>query len=87
MKHRLKIKPEFFEAIRSREKTFEVRKNDRDFKRNDTLILCEYADGEYTGRELERTVSYIYYGKGEYGLLDGYCIMALKMSKPITVLY
>lgn len=42
MTHELKTWPEFFEAIQSGKKKFEVRKNDRDFKTGDTLLLKEY---------------------------------------------
>jgi hypothetical protein len=42
MNHRLKTWPEYFRAIRNREKTFEVRLNDRDFKVDDVLVLQEF---------------------------------------------
>ena len=35
----LKILPEYFEAVKSGKKTFELRKNDRDFCVGDILIL------------------------------------------------
>ncbi|WP_409994247.1 ASCH/PUA domain-containing protein [Parageobacillus genomosp. 1] len=61
MKHRLKIWPEYFEAVRSGKKTFEIRKNDRGFQVNDLLLLQEYnpKTQEYTGRELLVEVTYI----------------------------
>lgn len=39
MVHELKTWNEYFEAVFMGHKTFEVRKNDRDFKKGDTLIL------------------------------------------------
>ena len=39
--HRLKILPEYFEAQKNRVKTFEIRKNDRNFKVGDKLMLYE----------------------------------------------
>jgi len=40
--HKLKIWPKYFKAIKKEEKTFELRKNDRDFKKGDVLILREF---------------------------------------------
>lgn len=39
MEHKLKILPEYFEAVKSGSKTFEVRKDDRGFQAGDTLFL------------------------------------------------
>ena len=41
--HKLKILPNYFNAVKEREKTFEVRKNDRDYKVNDIIKLEEYV--------------------------------------------
>jgi len=57
MIHELKTWPEYFEEILTGKKTFEVRKNDRDYKVGDTLILKEFKligiDDKlnYTGRQ------------------------------------
>ena len=66
MKHELKISPRFFDAVYNNIKTFEVRKNDRDFHVGDTLYLKEYtgetgpyAGAPYTGRTTEKVVVYI----------------------------
>lgn len=40
--HRLKSWPRFFEAVRSGEKTFEYRINDRGFQKGDIIVLCEW---------------------------------------------
>lgn len=42
MKHELKIWPKYYCRVRSGEKTFEVRDNDRDFQRGDIVVLNEY---------------------------------------------
>ncbi|WP_331384989.1 DUF3850 domain-containing protein [Bacillus badius] len=42
MKHELKIYPQYFKAVVSGKKSFEIRKNDRDFKVGDTLLLHEF---------------------------------------------
>ena len=79
MIHELKILPEYFDAVRSREKTFELRKNDRGFKVGDYLHLKEWDGEKYTGREVTRYVNYILYD-WTGGLQDRWCIMNLKIS-------
>jgi hypothetical protein len=83
MKHELKILPKWFEDVAHQKKTFEIRKNDRDYNVGDTLILKEWDRGKYTGREIKRTVSYIYYGDGNYGLSDGYVVMAIRGARAV----
>ena len=78
MEHRLKIQPEYFEAVASGEKTFEVRKDDRPFSPKDRLILEEYEKERYTGRALAVTVTYIL--RGEY-CREGYCILGIRPVK------
>lgn len=73
--HYLKTETEYFQAIRKSEKKFELRKNDRDFKKGDILHLEESVNGIKTNRRtISVEVKYILYG-GEYGLPKGYCIM------------
>ena len=57
--HKLKISPEYFEEVFKRNKTFEIRKNDREFKTGDKVVLCEYKNGKHTGRSVEREIGYI----------------------------
>lgn len=77
-KHDLKTWPEYFNEIFLGHKTFEVRKNDRDFKVGDYLILKEWDQNtnSYTGRMMVRKVSYIFKG-GEFGVKDGYVVMSI----------
>lgn len=75
--HPLKTLPEFFDAV-GVTKTFEVRKNDRNFRVNDILWLQEWSEENgYTGRDKRYTVSYILEGE-QWGIKEGYCIMGLK---------
>ena len=92
MTHELKILPEYFEAVTTYKKTFEIRKNDRGFKVGDKLIFREWQPNDdqfinpgYTGREVIRWVSYILYD-WQAGLKDGYCIMALKRFAPMKAI-
>lgn len=85
MKHDLKTWPEFFEAMLSGEKTFELRKDDRGFVTGDILLLREWnpATKEYSGRELTRKVTWLLGHRAEagcaatFGLLPGYVIMGI----------
>ncbi len=76
--HVLKVWPEFYEVIKSHDKTFEVRKNDRDFKPGDGVMLLEYfpAEDRYSGREIRATVGY-FMGGGKMGVEEGYCVIGL----------
>ena len=86
MKHELKILPEYFEAIISGKKKFEVRIDDRNYEAGDELILREINrdyEGSYTGRRIRVNVTYVY--RGEY-CKRGYCIMSIE-SHPMRVNY
>lgn len=48
--HELKTSPANFDAVRKGRKTFELRRDDRDFQVRDWLLLREWEDGVYTGR-------------------------------------
>lgn len=78
MVHELKILPKYFKDVATSRKNFELRYNDRNFKVGDILLLKEYENGTYTGREVKRKVKYILYGDGTLGLSKDYCILALK---------
>lgn len=76
MTQELKILPKYFEEVLSGVKTFELRKNDRNFNTEDILKLREYENGQYTGRVIRRRVTYILHG-GCYGLEEGYVILGI----------
>ena len=75
----LKTWIEYFEAVLTDQKLFEVRKDDRNFKVGDILILQEWDNTKqkYTGREAHREVSYIFRSRS-FGVQDGYVVMSLK---------
>ena len=77
--HHIKLGASFFAEVESGEKTFELRKNDRDYKKGDILEMMEFKDGKNTGRIVRVLVTYIL---TEFtGLEDGYCIMAIKLME------
>ena len=75
--HSLKILPKYFNDVASGYKTFEVRKNDRNFQVGDTLILKEWENGEYTGRIIKKEITYILNDSSGY-VIEGYVIIGLK---------
>jgi hypothetical protein len=84
--HLLKSWPEFFVLIASGLKSFELRKNDRDYQPGDILVLKEWEPNmaRFTGREVRKRVSYVLTGAGNvgtieplHGLSQGYAILQL----------
>ena len=59
MIHELKIYPEYFKAVISGEKTFEIRKNDRPFHKGDLLALNEFDGQSWTGNSCLVYIDYI----------------------------
>lgn len=86
--HELKILPQYFNEVKYKKKSFELRKNDRDFKVGDILILKEFnpnkeyetiEDGVYSnfsGKKVLRQVIYIL--KNTEGLNNNYVILGIK---------
>jgi hypothetical protein len=82
--HDLKCWPRFFDAMRDGRKAFELRKNDRDYKAGDNIILREWVPakdvgGEYTGRELFGRITYIVFPEDHESLREGYCCLAVQL--------
>ena len=77
--HKLKTWPEYFQAVFRGDKTFEVRKNDRDYKVGDILHLVEYHPDSsfYSGEELMRRVTYVLEGP-DFGVDMNYVVMGVK---------
>lgn len=73
---RKKILPVYFEAVNSRQKNFEIRKDEDDVQVDDELVLEEWTEKTgYTGRCVKRKVKYVLRDVPEYGLHEGYCII------------
>lgn len=73
--HELKIGSKFFEAVKDGSKKFEIRKNDRDYKVGDILVLLEYDKyyQAFTGEKI--TVEIIY--MTDYAQQDGYVVLGI----------
>lgn len=86
MQHELKCWPQYFEAMLTGQKTFEYRKNDRDFSIGDTLHLREYGPRDrerddlgtdYTNRNMRVLVQSVWVQIP--GLPQDYCIMQTQL--------
>ncbi len=89
--HKLKTVQPFFTHVKEGKKKFEFRKNDRDFKFGDLLILEEYDpeeaalnpksnDGGYTGKAFVVRVDYILQSDFP-GIEKDYCVMGITKTK------
>jgi len=80
----LKTDPAVFKDVLEGRKTFEIRFNDRGYQVGDLIVLKEtkftgqqMGEGSpliYTGREMQKQISYILSG---YGLQDGWVILGI----------
>lgn len=79
--HELKIEPDYFDGVISRQKTFEHRYNDRDFQTGDTLYLREYIPKrrKYTGRNCTACITYI--TNFPVALKEGFVCMAIAVKE------
>lgn len=74
-----KILPEYFEEVVNGNKTFELRKDEDNILPGDILVLREWSsDKGYSNRIAIMRVSYVLRNCPEYGLAEGYCIIAIK---------
>lgn len=75
--HQIRLASMYFDDIVSGKKTFELRKNDKEYKEGDFLEMLEFADGKNTGRSVKVLVTYLL--ENYTGIEDGYCIMGTKV--------
>lgn len=74
--HDLKCYPQHFQPVFDRTKTFEIRKNDRDFQVGDTVTLHEYEydhGDKYTGRTISAYIGHI----NDFAQSPGYVVFSL----------
>ena len=85
--HRLKVNPDHFAAILDGTKTFEVRRDDRNFAVGDILWLREWVapnsfegSSHYTGESLRAEVVFKQVGGEGYGVAAGHCVMQFEVQ-------
>lgn len=84
MEHVLKIKDEYYEAVASGFKRFEIRNDDRGYQVGDTI---RFTDLDGNQRRGVWAITYILRDCPEYGLRQGYCILSImreRMRKAIV---
>lgn len=83
MIHAVKCRSNYFKALQSGQKSFEVRKNDRDYKVGDLLGINEIDNGgNYTGKSLVCKINYIL--DDFEGLQKDYIVMSVSSIYPDT---
>lgn len=83
MVHALKIRTEYFEAVKNGTKTFETRFDDRGFVVGDYLALNEIDEnGKYTGNALIVEVTYIL--REPDFCKDGFAIMSISPCRVLN---
>ena len=79
--HVLKIKDEYLSEIYCGRKTFELRKDDRDYKVGDLIHFVDTNGDEVDTKEFNKgnlyEITYILRNVPEYGLQDGYAILSI----------
>ena len=81
--HKVKCWPVNFNRWICRNKSFEIRRNDRDYRSGDTLVQEEWDPSlkEYTGRVGTGHVLYVM--EDQPGLQNGFCILEVPFLKMI----
>jgi len=90
MVHKLKLNADYYDDSASGKKTFEIRKNDRDYKVGDFLELREWVfsvlenKGSYTGNVHWKIITYVF--NDEQYLPEGYvCLACYPTNEPVEV--
>ncbi len=76
--HEVKLAAMYYDDVKDGKKTFELKKNDRNYKEGDKLHMLEFKDGRHTGRTISADIVYLL---EEYtGLTEGYCILGIRVT-------
>ena len=75
--HQIKLEAKFFDDAAAGRKSFELRKNDRNYKEGDVLEMEEVQDGVKTGRRCSKRI--VYMMENFEGLENGYCILGCEL--------
>lgn len=80
--HKLKCSREQFQQVWLGFKTFEIRKNDRNYLKGDLITLLEWSPGDidpfhpaFEGRSMDFVIGH--FVQGEYGLPKNICVFQI----------
>ena len=76
--HDLKIEEQYYIDVCSGKKTFELRKNDRDYQVGDYVIFNVIKEGGIYQTQDIYKITYVLKDVEKYGLNKEYCIFSLK---------
>lgn len=79
--HDLKTWPIYFDSVVEGRKTLDLRKNDRDFRVGDLLILREYEPDRqaYTGYVAVAEITHMVLNASEFGLAEGFAALSIRV--------
>lgn len=85
MIHALVTPKAYFDEVVNNERMADIKKDDRPYKKGDTIILQEYdADKKlYTGREVNLTITTIARNIPREGLRRGFVFICFSADKPV----
>lgn len=75
--HNLKLQEEFWDAVMSGDKCFEVRNNDRGFQKGDTVAFVKCANNGIVLPHNQNLFEITYILSG-WGIKDGYVVFGIK---------
>lgn len=80
IEHELKLHPAYFQRVADGTKTFEIRKNDRDFQVGDALLLKEYDPARgWPDHAAYGTIRAQIIYMTSYEQKDGYVVLGIKV--------
>ena len=86
MTHRIKIQDVFADAVMSGQKTFEVRRNDRNYQRGDHVVFTAVVNGKKINHPINKEQYEITYVLSGWGLKDGYVAFGIKREPTLEEL-
>ena len=79
--HILKLKQEFWDAVKSGDKCFEVRLNDRGFQKGDTVSFNDLGGGVMCTREYVPYIFEITYVLSGWGIKEDHVVFGIKPKR------